>query len=83
MGSQIYEIVQHDGGWAYRAEGTVSETFRTRGEAEQAASRAAGEQRQPGEPSDIEYEDSKGDWHRERATGSDRPITQVNKAERD
>ena len=27
MSKVIYEIVEHDGGWAYRADGVYSETF--------------------------------------------------------
>ena len=27
MSHIIYEIVEHDGGWAYRVDGVVSETF--------------------------------------------------------
>ena len=40
----IYEIVEHDGGWAYRVDGSYSETFRTHDEAKFAARRAAVEQ---------------------------------------
>ena len=40
-----YEIVEHDGGWAYRVGGTYSETFPSHDAARKAAERAAGEQR--------------------------------------
>jgi hypothetical protein len=43
-----YEIVEHDGGWAYRLQGTFSETFPAKAAAEVAANRAAAEQRLPG-----------------------------------
>ena len=72
-----YEIVEHDGGWAYRFQGTFSETFPTRAAAEVAAHRAATEQKVPGKPEDIEFEDSKGEWHIEHAAGNDRPDTDV------
>ena len=36
-----YEIVEHDGGWAYRANGVFSETFSSHDAARKAAERAA------------------------------------------
>ena len=72
-----YEIVEHDGGWAYRMQGTYSETFPSKAAAEAAAIRAAAEQRAPGQPEEIEYEDSKGRWHVEHSSGKDRPDTDV------
>jgi uncharacterized protein DUF2188 len=72
-----YEIVEHDGGWAYRLKDTYSETFPTRAAAVAAANRAAAEQRVPGKPEEIEYEDAKGKWHVEHSAGNDRPDTDV------
>lgn len=72
-----YEIVEHDGGWAYRMQGTYSETFPSKAAAEAAAIRAAAEQRVPGQPEEIEYEDGKGRWHVEPSSGKDRPDTDV------
>ena len=72
-----YEIVEHDGGFAYRAEGTYSETFATREAAVAAATRAAGEQRVSGEETGIDYEDKAGVWHEELSDGDDRPETEV------
>ena len=40
-----YEIVEHDGGWAYRLDGAYSETFPNHDAAFAAAKRAAIEQR--------------------------------------
>ena len=40
-----YEIVEHDGGWAYRVDGVVSETFPSHNAARRAAEHAAAEQR--------------------------------------
>ncbi len=75
-----YEVVEHDGGWAYRVGDVYSETFPSHEEALEAAERAAEEQRQPGETNDIEYEDEQGRWHREVARGTDRPATRVKDA---
>jgi len=72
-----YEVVEHDGGWAYRLQGTISETFPSKAAAEAAAGHAAAEQRVPGEAKDIEFEDSEGRWHTEHSAGTDRPETDV------
>jgi hypothetical protein len=77
MGKYVYEIVEHDGGWAYRANGVYSETFASHDEARRAAERAAHEQLIPGEPAEISYEDARGKWHDEASPGSDRPETDV------
>ena len=77
MSSVTYEIVEHDGGWAYKVGSTYSETFRSHDEALRAAQRAAGEQRVGGATEGIVYEDSEGDWHEEVAKGGDRPETLV------
>jgi Uncharacterized protein conserved in bacteria (DUF2188) len=72
-----YEVVEHDGGWAYKVGDVFSETFPSHAAAHRAAERAAAEQRVPGESGMIEYEDDRGKWHTERADGSDRPQTDV------
>ena len=72
-----YEIVEHDGGWAYRANGVYSETFPTHDLARKAAERAAKEQVVPGATTGISYEDKSGQWHSEVAAGDDRPETDV------
>jgi hypothetical protein len=77
MSKITYEIVKHDGGWAYRANGTYSESFRTHDEAREAAKLAAREQAQPGEETKISWEDSNGRWHHEVAKGDDRPQVDV------
>jgi hypothetical protein len=77
MSRVTYEIVQHDGGWAYKADGVFSETFPTHAAALQAAQAAAAEQRVPGATEEIQYEDEKGRWHTETARGGDRPDTEV------
>jgi hypothetical protein len=68
-----YQVVPHDGGWAYRMEGTYSEAFPSRAAALKAAHRAATEQHIPGDSSYIEYQDEAGRWHVEASLGSDRP----------
>ncbi len=77
MTGVTYEIVEHDGGWAYRVDGVFSEPYPTHDLARQAAERAAQEQLIPGETTGISYEDQEGRWHEEVARGDDRPITEV------
>ena len=77
MTTVTYQIVEHDGGWAYKVGDVFSETFRTHDEALQAARIAASEQELPGETTDISWEDEKGRWHDETARGDDRPQTVV------
>jgi Uncharacterized protein conserved in bacteria (DUF2188) len=77
MTKVTYEIVEHDGGWAYRVNGVFSETFPTHDAARRAAERAASEQVVPGETTTISWEDKKGRWHDEIASGKDRPETEV------
>ncbi len=77
MAKVTYEIVEHDGGWAYRVDGAFSETFRSHDEARRAAETAAGEQSVGGETTGISYEDSRGEWHDEVSSGGDRPETEV------
>jgi Uncharacterized protein conserved in bacteria (DUF2188) len=72
-----YEIVEHDGGWAYRVDGVYSETFPSHDLARKAAKRAAAEQEVAGETTGITYEDKDGRWHEELSRGDDRPETDV------
>jgi hypothetical protein len=69
----VYNIVEHDGGWAYQVGSTYSETFPSRDAAVRAAARAAEEQQIAG----TQYEDSSGKWHEELSDGRDRPETEV------
>ena len=73
----IYEIVEHDGGWAYKVGDVFSETFPTRERAAKAAYRAAAEQRVGGRDETITYETERGEWKTERSDGGDRPQTYV------
>jgi hypothetical protein len=77
MTDVVYHLVEHDGGWAYKVDGSFSETFPSREAAHRAAERAAREQRLPGETAGIVYEDSTGRWRAEVSDGDDRPITRV------
>src|SRR5262245_14273053 len=77
MPDVTYEIVQHDGGWAYRVNGVFSETFSTHAEARAAVRAASAEQEILGQSEAIEYEDDRGAWHTETASGRDRPHTVV------
>jgi hypothetical protein len=77
MSKVTYEIVRHDGGWAYKVDETFSEPFRTHDEAHTAAELAAREQAEPGEATIISYEDKAGHWHKEKSAGDDRPKADV------
>jgi hypothetical protein len=77
MPEVTYEIVEHDGGWAYKVGGAFSEPFPSHADALAAAQNAAAEQKVPGHTEVIEYEDAEGKWHTETAHGSDRPDTQI------
>jgi hypothetical protein len=77
MSHVTYQIVEHDGGWAYKVDGVFSEPFATHQDALAAARAAAAEQRVPGHSEVIEWEDANGKWHSETASGSDRPDTDV------
>lgn len=72
-----YEVVEHDGGWAYKVDDVVSETFPSHEAARKAASDAAARQTVAGQTSGIVYEDRDGRWHEEVADGRDRPSTEV------
>lgn len=77
MSKLVYEVTEHDGGWAYRLNGAWSQTFPTHDAARAAAEEAAREQLIPGEDTDILYEDEEGKWHREPTSGHDRPEPEV------
>ena len=77
MSHVTYQIVRHDGGWAYKFDGVFSESYPTHEGALAAARAAAAEQRVPGRTEVIEWEDANGKWHSETASGRDRPETDV------
>lgn len=65
MTKVVYEIVEHDGGFAYRLNGAYSETFPSYSDAVQAARIVAVEQQIGGEDEEISYQDETGHWHEE------------------
>jgi hypothetical protein len=77
MTKLTYQIIKHDGGWAYRVDETISEPFTTHDAARRAAELAASEQAAPGESTIISYEDKEGHWHSEKSAGKDRPKPKV------
>jgi hypothetical protein len=77
MAKITYEIVRHDGGWAYRVDETYSESFASHDAARKAAELAAKEQALPGDSVHISFEDKQGKWHTELASGKDRPEIDV------
>ncbi|SFV34753.1 hypothetical protein SAMN05216456_1983 [Devosia crocina] len=72
-----YEIVEHNGGFAYRVGDVFSETFATHQDARDAAQKAAQRQQLSGEDEMIQYQDSEGNWHEEIASGEERPEAEV------
>jgi hypothetical protein len=77
MTKVTYEIVPHDGGWAYMVGNVYSESFPTHGAARRAAVIAAKTQRVSGATTGISWEDAQGHWHNEVSEGGDRPETEV------
>ncbi|KEQ08924.1 MULTISPECIES: DUF2188 domain-containing protein [Pseudorhizobium] len=77
MTKVTYQIVEHDGGWAYRLGDVYSETFASHSDALQAARIVAAEQQVGGEPEEISWQDAKGVWHTEYSDGGDRPEAEV------
>lgn len=77
MTKVVYEVVEHDGGWAYRVKDVYSETFPSYNAALKAANSAAQRQTAAGATTGIMYEDRDGHWHTEVAKGNDRPQTEV------
>jgi hypothetical protein len=55
------------------SKGETRERYPTHADALTAAQTAAAEQELPGDTEIIEYEDDKGEWHSETASGRDRP----------
>lgn len=77
MSNVTYNIVEHDGGWAYMVGDVYSETFATHDDAFAAAKIAAAEQQTAGKDEMIEYQDKHGEWRVESAKGGDRPSSDV------
>lgn len=77
MSDVTYQVVEHDGGWAYKVGDVYSETFASHDAAHAAAADAAERQRLAGETEGISFQDEDGSWHEEVARGDDRPQTDV------
>ena len=73
MTKVVYEIVPHDGGWAYRMNGAWSEAFPSHADALAAVNIVVQEQQVGGEDEEISYQDERGRWHEEYSNGGDRP----------
>lgn len=73
----VYEIIPHDGGWAFKLGDTISQSFLTHDAAYNAAQRVALEQKRPGETVGISWEDARGRWHDEVSSGDDRPEVDI------
>lgn len=65
-----YNILRHDGGWAYEVNGTFSASFSTRTAARAAAKRAACKHRLAGKTVPIDCEEGQDNW--------DHEVTRVN-----
>lgn len=72
-----YDVVEHDGGFAYKVDDVFSETFPTHAAALDAAVAAANRHQAAGETEAIQYQDERGSWHEELAAGEDRPETEI------
>ena len=73
MAQVSYEVVEHNGGFAYRVGDVFSETFATHQGAHEAAEKAARRQQSAGDDEMIQYQDADGNWHEEFAAGDQRP----------
>jgi hypothetical protein len=62
MSKITFRVVKRDGGWAYEANGTHSQTFQTREAARSAAKLAAAAQVPASETTPRSYEDDVGQW---------------------
>lgn len=80
MAGITYEIVEHNGGFAYRMGDVFSETFATHRAALEAAESAAQRQQLGGEDEEILYQDAEGNWREEFAPGDQRPDAEVDDA---
>jgi hypothetical protein len=77
MAQIVYEVVEHDGGWAYKVGDVFSERFDTHEDARKAADEAAARHELAGEDEVITYQDQEGRAKIEVAVGEDRPDTAV------
>ena len=77
MTNIVYEIVEHDGGWAYKLGDVFSETYPSKELATAAANDVAERQQVAGEPEVVQYQNAEGSWREESVSGEDRPEVDV------
>lgn len=77
MAEIVYEVVEHDGAWAYKVGDVFSERFDTHEDARGTADDAAARHELSGEDEVITYQDEDGKAHIEVAVGEDRSETTV------
>ncbi|WP_042248344.1 DUF2188 domain-containing protein [Paracoccus sp. PAMC 22219] len=77
MTNIVYEIVEHDGGWAYKLGDVFSETYPSKELATAVANDVAERQQIAGEPEVVQYQDAEGVWREESVSGDDRPEVDV------
>jgi len=73
MAEIVYEVVEHDGGWAYKMGDVFSERFDTHEQARKAADEAAARHQLSGKDEVITYQDQEGRARIEVVVGDDRP----------
>lgn len=81
MSKITYDIIEHEGGWAFKLGDTISNTYKTHADALAAAKRVANEQQIPGQTDGISWEDKDGRWHDELSSGDDRPEVEIHDKE--
>ena len=77
MAKVTYAIVEHDGGWAYKVDGTFSETYPATRRRIMPPCAPPRSSRFRASPPTISWEDERGRWHAEVSRGGDRPTTDV------
>jgi len=77
MASITYDIVEHNGGFAYRVGDVFSETFATHHAAREAADAATQRQQLAGDDEQIQYQDADGNWKEEFSPGDEHPEAEV------
>ena len=80
MARITYQVVEHNGGFAYKVGDVYSETFGTHKAAHEAAESAARRQSLSGTDEHILYQDAEGQWQREFARGDAHPQGDVEDA---
>ncbi len=73
----VYEVVEHDGGWAYKFDKVFSETFPTHEAAHAAAAAPPPSSGCRAGPRRSSLRTARASGTRETASGSDRPVTEV------